>query len=82
MPRFRQHVDAVAARCGQPAATTGAVINAHNEQIVETLLAGERVVIDGFGTFRLTDRGVPVFVASQSLTRRMTPAPAGDTHDG
>lgn len=71
MPRFRQHADAVAARTGFSAVDAGTILKGHLDQITETLAADERVVLTGFGTFRMSD-GKPVFVPSDALISALT----------
>lgn len=71
MPRFRQHADAVAHRVGYPAADTGKVLRAHLDEITDTLAADDRVVLTGFGTFRMV-HGKPTFVPSEALITALT----------
>ena len=66
MPNFRQHTDAVAHRAEVPAVVTGKVLRAHLEEVTQTLAADDRVVLTGFGTFRMLS-GKPVFVPSDAL---------------
>ena len=66
MPRFREHVDAVARRAGVPAVDAGKVLRAHLDETTDLLAADERVVLTGFGTLRMV-RGRPTFVPSDAL---------------
>lgn len=73
MPHFRQHADAVAHRVGAPAVLTGKVLQAHLAEITETLAADDRVVLTGFGTFRMVG-GKPVFTPSDALISALADA--------
>lgn len=71
MPRFRQHADAVSRRTGFTAADTAAVLREHLTEVTDTLARGDRVVLTGFGTFRMI-KGKPAFVPSDALVSALT----------
>ena len=71
MPRFRQHADAVAKRADFPAVDTGKVLRAHLDEVTDVLAADDRVILTGFGTFRMIS-GKPTFVPSAALISALT----------
>lgn len=67
----RQHADAVAARADVTPAVAAKVLRAHVEEVIAALSADDRVVLTGFGTFRMVD-GRPVFTPSETLPGKIT----------
>ncbi|MDN5894433.1 MAG: HU family DNA-binding protein [Nocardioides sp.] len=69
----REHIDTVAARTGKPVTEVAEIVRAHLGVLSETVAAGEKVTLTGFGTFarnlKATGPATPSFKPGTALRR-------------
>lgn len=78
----REHIDQVANETGQPVGTVASIVRAHLSVLTESVAAGERVTLTGFGTFRQRQRPtaetpVAEFKPGAALARAVSAGPSG-----